>query len=253
VSKEITMTIAMVTQEQAGPKPDKRDGSPGRGLMYFDPPRDDRSPQGFTAEVFNDTLGAHFHTVDQFQVLFGTPGSMFRRTPIPDLFIHYADAYVTYGPLIGEDPPLRFFSLRARPSAGTWFMPESRDHLAYRGKRHMQATPASFDIDTPLADGEIQEEIVFEDLTDGLEARVITAGPHAALMVEPSTASSGQYMLVVDGEVEIEGKTYGRESLGWQQPDDPPAKLTAGSQGCRVVVTRFPYPETPAAHPEVAS
>ena len=89
-------------------------------------------------------------------------------------------------------------------------MPERRYHLAYRGKRHLRATPAPFDIDNPLAEREVREEIVIEDPTDGLEAMVVTAGPHAALVVEPSTTTSGQYVLVVDGEVEIEGTIYGR-------------------------------------------
>jgi hypothetical protein len=244
------MAIAMVSKQEAAPKDRKhRDGTPIAGLEYIKATgKGDIDPQGFTAFVENETLRAHFHDVDQFQVMFGVPGSFYQRTPVPEVMIHYADAFVTYGPLIGEEPALRYFTLRARPSTGMWFMPEEREHLAYRGKRRLEVFPEPYSDQEPLADGTIEEKVVMEDERDGLEAKIVIAGPGATVVVDPSLAATGQYTVVVNGSVEHDGKTYGPESIGWQTQNDGPSELKAGSSGARVIVVRFPYPATTVSH-----
>src|SRR5690348_1666786 len=60
-------------------------------------------------------LGSHFHRVDQFQVFFGDEGSVFQRKPIPELLVHYTDAYSVYGPFkAAPDSDLLYATIRAR-------------------------------------------------------------------------------------------------------------------------------------------
>ena len=86
---------------------------------------------------------AHFHEVDQFQVFFGGAGATYQRHEVPWAMLHYADAYTTYGPFQAGGSTLRFFTLRARPTLGTHYMPESRDKLVRRGRRtlHLALEP----------------------------------------------------------------------------------------------------------------
>src|SRR5262245_15707940 len=74
-------------------------------------------PQAFLVRFPADSRGgAHFHPVDQFQIFYGSDGSWFKNQEITsgEIMLHYADAYVTYGPFGTKGPePLEFFTLRA--------------------------------------------------------------------------------------------------------------------------------------------
>src|SRR4051794_15043347 len=91
----------------------------------------DPGPQAFlVAMPPNNTGRAHFHASDQFQVFFpAEPGSVFQRTPMEKVFVHYADAYTVYGPFSSGQGGLEFFTLRAHGSDVTAYMPESREQL----------------------------------------------------------------------------------------------------------------------------
>jgi hypothetical protein len=250
-SRGARMALVMVAKEESVPKIGlDNQGQPNQGSQYFVPRESgDINPQGHTVFVANRTLRAHFHEVDQFQILLGAPGSLYQRTPIPALMLHYADAFSTYGPMIGTDPPLRFFTLRAQRSKATWYMPKDREHLRYRGSRHFLVTPDEF---TAPMQGEIATKVLIEQADDGLEALDVSGGAGATMLVEPSKATSGQYIFVADGSLAFDGKTYGPESLGWQDASDESAKLQAGSDGCRILVLRYPCPSTTVGQPSLA-
>ena len=73
------------------------------------------------------TLSAHFHRIDQFQVFFGTDGARFQRKPIPAVFVHYADAFATYGPFsAAPDAALLYATIRARSDNYGGVMPGAR-------------------------------------------------------------------------------------------------------------------------------
>ena len=83
------------------------------------------------------TLAAHFHRIDQFQVFFGTEGARFQRKPIPSVFVHYADAFRTYGPFsAAADASLLYATIRAESDNYGGVMPGARDERPYLGRRH---------------------------------------------------------------------------------------------------------------------
>lgn len=240
------MGLSMVRYDEAVPQQWVTDLGTTETLYHYFGGRqnDGLGPQGFLTTVTHRTIGAHCHAVDQFQILFGAPGARYQRHDIPPVMVHYADAYATYGPLRGEDPPLRFFTLRAREDRTMFHMPSDRagvPYLAHR-QRHMDLDEAS---PAPAAESGVVgrfELIALED--DGMEAFALVAGPGATLELAPKPGTLGQYVYVAAGTVAYEDESFGELSLGWQGPDDEPGTLRAGPSGCRVVVMRFPSPAT---------
>src|SRR5262245_44414198 len=84
-------------------------------------------PQAFLVETLtpNSRIPPHFHTVDQFQVLLCS--GRFAKEEFQPVAAHYAGPYTTYGPVIGNEEGLTFFTLRRSGTVGAYMMPESRD------------------------------------------------------------------------------------------------------------------------------
>lgn len=90
-------------------------------------------PQAYLVRQESPELRAHFHEVDQFQVVLagdGTLGADRARRGV----LHYTDAFTAYGP-IRTDPAvgLAYFTLRATPTTGINYMPEERARRAAAG------------------------------------------------------------------------------------------------------------------------
>lgn len=206
------------------------------------------SPQGFVVPLHNRFLGAHFHPVDQFQILLGVPGATYQREPVAPMMVHYADAYVTYGPLIGEDAPLRFYTLRALMTEQVLYMPDERKKLLWRGKRNRHV---DFDHLTPgefPGVGEVSVDTIWEREDDGLEGLAVTAGPRATIVIPGTSGTNGQYVFVADGSLARDGRSFPIESLGWQGPEEDGTEVTAGDGGVRLFVLRFPTPTSVEQH-----
>src|SRR4051812_8766458 len=100
-----------------------------------------QEPEGFMVRLPRESsVKAHFHRVDQFQLLFGAQGSWYQRTKWQGVLVHYADAYTTYGPFGAEAAPMDFFTLRARADGYVGYMPGARQDLVRRGRRNLHAT-----------------------------------------------------------------------------------------------------------------
>ncbi len=84
-------------------------------------------PQAYLVRQSAAELGAHFHEVDQFQVVVGGEGTL-GRDPVRRGVLHYADAYTAYGP-IRTDPAvgLAYVTLRLEPTTGINPMPRERE------------------------------------------------------------------------------------------------------------------------------
>src|SRR5262249_32863685 len=150
---------------------------------------------------------------DQFQIFFPeTPGSVFQRTPMDKVFVHYSDSYTVYGPFSSGPGGLEFFTLRAQGSDVTAYMPESRELLGDRkpGRRDH----ANIDADASrLKAGTESCETLIQPTEDGMVAYLLRVGPGGKTTVPSAEGSSGQYLCVVDGEVIEDGRAFGRKSL----------------------------------------
>jgi len=208
-----------------------------RHLRHFfgDPGQLQPGPQGFMVGLPPHAVGrAHFHEVDQFQVFFPARGATYQRHPVDRVMVHYADGYTTYGPFAAGEAPLEFFTLRAQPTLGTWYMPESRDRLVRRGRRtrHVDVPDAA-----PVTAGTAEVTRLLAD-DDGMAVDRVQLGPGASCRA-PGGGPSGAYLCVLEGDL-VHGATLGPRTLGWWSPGAPELELRAGPQGCDLVVLTFP-------------
>ena len=194
-------------------------------------------------------LSAHFHRIDQFQVFFGTDGARFQRKPVPPVFVHYADAFATYGPFsAAPDASLLYATIRARSDNYGGVMPGARGERPYLGRRHLSAGVDGWDAASRPPAGAAETAEVFGPAADGLGAYLVRLGPGAAWNAPDASGTSGRALCIVDGEVEAGGEPYGPRSIGWQARTDSPLSVRAGAAGGALLMLDFPWPATHQAN-----
>ena len=210
-------------------------------------------PEAFLVDYGPErTTTAHFHSVDQFQIFFGAAGAQYQRHAIPAVELHYADAFVTYGPFSAGAERMRFFTLRPCQGQVKGNMPAERHKLRYRGRRGLHVDLEPYLLPAP-AEGESVAVDIIEPDADGLSATLLRTGPGAAVELERPAPNSGAYLCVLSGSVDVDGRTFGPFSLGWVPPDDGrPVTVSSGVSECAVLQMTYPFPPTPVAHDAAA-
>jgi hypothetical protein len=197
------------------------------------------------------TLSAHFHRIDQFQVFFGNDGASFQRKPIPSVFVHYADAFATYGPFsAAPDASLLYATIRARSDNYGGVMPGARGERPYLGRRHVSAGVDGWDAASRPTAGAVETVEVFRPAADGLAAYLVRLGVGAAWNSPDVHATSGRALCVLDGEVRAHEMSCGPRAIGWRARTDPTLIVRAGPDGCALLMLDFPWPATHGAHQE---
>lgn len=193
------------------------------------------------------TLSAHFHRIDQFQVFFGTEGARFQRKPIPAVFVHYADAFATYGPFsAAQGASLLYATIRAQSDNYGGVMPGARGERPYLGRRHLSAGVEGWDPASRPAAGAVETVEIFPPASDGLAARLVRLGAGAAWSLPGAHVTSGRAICVLDGELLADEASYRPRSIGWQSPADPAVVVGGGPGGCALLALDFPYPPSNA-------
>jgi hypothetical protein len=194
------------------------------------------------------TLGAHFHRIDQFQVFFGSDGATFQRKPIPSVFVHYSDAFTTYGPFsAAPDASLLYATIRAQSDNYGGVMPGARGERPYLGRRHLSVSVHGWDPESRPAAGTTETVEVFRPATDGLAASLVRLGADTAWSSPRASTTSGRALCVLDGELRADAATYGPRSIGWQARTDPALTLHGGPAGCALLMLDFPWPASHAS------
>ncbi len=227
----------------------KRAGGVGVVRNYMGAPGSlEAGPQAFLVErpYPNPRVAPHFHDIDQFQVIAAGDGRMGKKEVKPITF-QYADAYTPYGPIIGRDNGISFFTLRAVASGGYFAMPGSRQHMPGRAGRNIAAT---FDIERdPLLAHDVMREPLMEPESDGVYAEGVRLGAHVQTMGVPPDAGC-QYYLICTGSLIQDGKVLPANSLIYVDPGEDTLPLQAGPEGANVLVMQFPRPsERPGSDP----
>jgi hypothetical protein len=212
-------------------------------------------PEGFIADIPEGrVVGAHYHAVDQFQVLFGSGGATYKNAELPPVLVHYTDGYTTYGPIEAVNGRLRFFTLRAAPSGFAGFMPEAREQLPKAiGRRKHEVLDLQPWLDKPLpAAHTARVDLLLGEGPSTLAVHFISAGPDAEIEM-PTTYDPGSYCVVLEGELlDQADRHFGPMTLGWTGPLDESAELhvptstatRSGASGCKAVVLQFPPSST---------
>jgi len=238
-----------VASNEAVFKEVKREGGIGARRSYIGTPGSMADgPQAFLVErpYPNPRVAPHFHDVDQFQVIVNGDGRMGKKEVKPITF-QYADAFTPYGPIVGRDHGIDFFTLRPVASGGYFPMPGSRQHMPGRAGRNISGV---FDIERdPLPAGKVEREPLMEPQVDDVYAEGLRLGPKAVADGVDAT-TGGQYYLVCTGTLEQDGKTLPAKSLIYVEPNETAPRLQAGPEGACVLALRFPCPsDRPGSDP----
>jgi hypothetical protein len=211
------------------------------------------SPHQFGPEAFlvdygpQRTTVAHFHSVDQFQIFFGAPGGLYQRHAIPPVELHYADAFVTYGPFSAGQERIKFFTLRPCQGQYRGNMPEDRHKLKYRGRRGHHVDLEEH-LSAESAPGDVDEVVLISRDDDGLSASLLVAGPRVTVPLPSTHGTSGMYACVLTGGVEVDGTVVGPLTLGWTPPDESESVVrTVDDSVTRLLLMTYPFPPTPQA------
>lgn len=192
----------------------------------------------------NQTLDAHFHIVDQFQVFVEGDGTIGRDSVGP-IVVHYADHHTGYGPLVASPYGMTYFTLRSKTDAGLNFLrePHIREKLQPTKRRHRMSKKIILSNEPLLSD---RTEVSIEDALDpheddeGIAVKVMRMGPNLQAQAPDTSLSGGEYLLVLNGSIVQDGQTLGKYSLLFVRSDETPPMLTAGPNGAEVLVTRYP-------------
>src|SRR5687768_1508243 len=103
----------------------------GTTTAFFRAPNDAvHAPTAIHAQYDPGSVSsAHFHTVDQFQIIVEGKGK-FGRHDVSPYHVHFSRAYTPYGPLHADkETGWVFMTLRTRPDPGAQRFPGSQEKL----------------------------------------------------------------------------------------------------------------------------
>jgi hypothetical protein len=212
------------------------------GIADQPPDRAVRCPHAFFVEQGpNTVLPAHFHMVDQFQVLFGGGGKIGREA-MDGFGVHYTNAYTPYGPIQAGPSGFHYFTLRnAFDNSGAHRMPESVRRLPRAPRRHHAWHPAPPCDPAVLAAGtELLCETLHAEEPDGLGAWVHCLPPEASLRGPDPARGAGQYWIVIAGGLLRDGALLDPLSCLFVTEDELPLDVTAGPRGLEILAMQFP-------------
>jgi rubredoxin len=201
------------------------------------------TPMAFLAEGSpHRVLRAHFHVVDQFQVMYNGSGTLGKHAVAPGA-VHFSRAYTPYGPITYSERGLGFITLRAHRDPGAQYLPESREALdSAAGRTPWQITAfPDFDI-TPGEHGVAMKALDGLKGDDGLAAFSVKMNAGAKAYAPDPSKGDGQYILVMKGGILHEGKLKKDLTVIWVGRNEGPFELVAGPDGMEGLILNFPVP-----------
>jgi hypothetical protein len=202
-------------------------------------------PQAFRIDLnAYQKLDSHLHIVDQFQVFIAGSGTI-GRDPVQLVTVHYADHHTGYGPLVASAQGLSYLTLRSKTDAGLVYLntPNIREKLKPTKRRHRTSPQVTLSIDPVLRnrDSVSIESVIDEEPGDeGMNAKVIRLGPNMTVQSPDPSESGGQYLIVLNGSLQLDGKDYKPYSLVFVRSTDEAPTLVAGEAGLEIMVTQYP-------------
>ena len=137
------------------------------------------APSAFLARYDPDDKScAHYHAVDQFQVLVAGSGTLGRHEVAP-YYVHFARAYTPYGPLHADKHTgWTFMTLRTHYDAGAQRLPGALDKLKQVPERRPWQVTSTVAFPAPGAGASLQENPDIKD-DQGLFTCALTMAPGA--------------------------------------------------------------------------
>jgi hypothetical protein len=202
-------------------------------------------------------LPTHWHRENQFQVVVGGAGTMGKHH-IGPIMVHYAGAYSGYGPIIAGPEGVMYFTIRAVHEQGAMMASRDRDRMV-RGPKRQESS----DSYQPLDDAAIAALTsprcidLIAPAPDKLAAQVWQVPPGGSAQALDPAGSSGQFLMVLAGELQHNGQALHQWETMFVSADEPAQQLQAGTAGAQVLLMQIPPKagvyHTPAAREALAA
>lgn len=177
---------------------------------YLGSPREARpGEQAYLVRQFAPELRAHFHEVDQFQVVLEGHGTLGRDDACPGV-LHYTDAWTSYGPIrTRPEVGLGYLTLRRVPTTGINYMPEGRERRQREARRAGEHFTVA--VSDSVSPGATPAELA--STGRGVAAYDVRPAAGAPLPVEGIPSGRSGYAVVLTGSLEHAGRTLPAGSL----------------------------------------
>jgi rubredoxin len=202
------------------------------------------TPMAFLAEgSAHRVLRPHFHTVDQFQVMYNGSGTLGKHPAAPGV-VHFSRAYTPYGPITYSDKGLGFITLRAHRDPGAQYMPESREVL----EKVTHRTPWQITVAPDFGYAAGPRGVAMKALeglsghADGLAGWSVKMSAGAKAYAPDPSKGDGQYIVIMKGAVLHEGELKKDLAIVWVGKNEGPFELVAGPEGLEGLILNFPVP-----------
>jgi rubredoxin len=239
------MSLVVAFDEIGPDRIRKNPGGPDRpastnfGFFRATPETPD-APTAFLAQYDpGDRSCAHFHAVDQFQILVKGRGQ-FGRHEVEPYYVHFARAYTPYGPLHADtEKGWTFMTLRTRYDPGAQRLPGALPKLqAVKERKPWQITTRAH---FPAAGaGASVRDIPGLSDDQGLFVKTLAMAPGARAEAPGPGAGDGQYIVVVKGSLLHDGRERSALTVVHIEPDEPAFGIEAGAQGLEALILNFP-------------
>jgi rubredoxin len=207
------------------------------------------SPQAFIAQYDPHRVSrAHFHQVDQFQIVIEGKGMIGRHELLP-YSVHFARAHTPYGPLVAAAEGMTFLTLRrSYDVAGPQRLPEAKaalervpDRRPWQVTRQIafgaQPQPAQ-------ASGVLFDAIAGVRDDEGLAGYCVEMQPGAKAYAPDPSRGEGQFVVVLEGSLLHGGREHKAITLVSIASHEGPYQVQAGPLGLKGLVLTFPRAES---------
>ena len=217
------MIIVGGNEALANRKPRQFSNASGFYRPYFD--HIPNHPQAYMIEHPEwCTIPAHYHEIDEFQIMFEGEGIWSERH-IRALSFKYNSAWLYNFPVTAKAGGMKFMSMRRNWDSNGKFLPERQ---------------ADYDAGKPDDAEEFQyigKEIPLHP--NGLAAKQFRIPRGQSVPMRFTKPGGSTYLFVLDGTIMYEGTEYELHSLFYLEPEDPPMVIST-TVGARVAFMQFP-------------
>ena len=240
----VVVALSEIPADKVNQPGSKAPGSPGStNTTFFRAKRE--TPDAPTAALNRYPGGtsrysaAHFHEVDQFQIIMDGSGE-FGRHHVQPYCVHFSRAYTPYGPLqSNKDTGWAFMVLRSRFDSGAQRFPAALEKLKQIQNRQPWQVTAKVAFPEQTANVNVSDVPQIKD-EQGLFTRAVTMLPRARMMTPDPAMGDGQYVVAVKGSLIYEEKERAAPAVVFLRRDEPPFEIRAGNDGLEAIILNFP-------------
>ena len=248
----LVVALSEISPDKVNRPGSTKKGSPGaKSTTFFRATAD--APNAPTAAINRYEAGqarysaAHFHEVDQFQVIMEGKGE-FGRHHVSPYCVHFSRAYTPYGPLQSDkDTGWAFAVLRTRYDPGAQRFPDSLEKLKHIPDRKPWQITHRVSFPDAGAGVSLQDVPQIKD-EQGLFTNTLSMAPHTQTTAPDPSGGDGQYVLVVKGSMVHDSQEREAPTVVFVKPNEQAFQIHAGSQGLQAIIMNFPKVSARAAH-----